>query len=77
MGIVEDYAREHGLLQENDEAVIADWVAKAIEENPKAIEDLKSGEVKTIDFLVGRVMRLSGGVANPSVARELLEKFIT
>ncbi len=48
--------------------IIEDVVAK----NPKSVEDYKSGKENAVMFLVGQVMKLSGGKANPKVARELL-----
>lgn len=50
--------------------VIEDVVAK----NQKSVEDYKSGKENALMFLVGQVMKLSGGKANPKVARELLAK---
>ena len=71
---VEVYAKEHNLIQESDEGEIAKIVAKVIEENPKAAEDLKNGEMKAIGFLVGQIMKSSQGRANPALAQELIKK---
>jgi Asp-tRNA(Asn)/Glu-tRNA(Gln) amidotransferase B subunit len=71
---VEEFAKQHNLIQESDEAEIAKIVAKVIEENPKAAEDLKKGEMKAIGFLVGQIMKHSQGRANPSLAQELIKK---
>ena len=45
-----------------------------IKENPKASADLKNGEMKAIGFLVGQVMKLSQGRANPQLAQTLIKK---
>ncbi len=71
---VESFAKQHNLIQESDEGEIAKIVAKVIEENPKAAEDLKNGEMKAIGFLVGQIMKHSQGRANPSLAQELIKK---
>ncbi len=71
---VEAFAKQHNLIQESDEGEIAKVVAKVIEENPKAAEDLKNGEMKAIGFLVGQIMKHSQGRANPSLAQELIKK---
>jgi len=71
---VSAYAAQHGLIQESDEAEIAKIVAKVLEENPKAAEDVKNGETKAIGFLVGQIMKHSQGRANPQLASELIRK---
>jgi len=45
-----------------------------VAENPQAAADVKSGEMKAIGFLVGQVMKLSQGKANPSLAQQLIKK---
>lgn len=71
---VEAFAKQHNLIQESDEGEIAKIVAKVIEENPKAAEDVKNGEMKAIGFLVGQIMKHSQGRANPGLATELIKK---
>lgn len=71
---IEAYAKQHNLIQESDAGAIEAIVKKVIEENPKAAEDLKSGEMKAIGFLVGQIMKHSQGRANPSLAQELIKK---
>jgi aspartyl-tRNA(Asn)/glutamyl-tRNA(Gln) amidotransferase subunit B len=71
---VEAYAKQHNLIQESDEGEIAKVVAKVIEENPKAAEDVKAGEMKAIGFLVGQVMKQSQGRANPGLAQQLIKQ---
>jgi aspartyl-tRNA(Asn)/glutamyl-tRNA(Gln) amidotransferase subunit B len=71
---VEAYAKQHNLIQESDEGEIAKIVAKVLEENPKAAEDVKAGEMKAIGFLVGQIMKHSQGRANPQLAQTLIKK---
>jgi aspartyl-tRNA(Asn)/glutamyl-tRNA(Gln) amidotransferase subunit B len=71
---VEAVAKQHNLIQESDEGEIAKVVARVVEENPKAAEDVKTGEMKAIGFLVGQVMKHSQGRANPQMAQELIKK---
>ena len=71
---VAKYAEDKGLIQVSDEGEIEKIVLKVIEENAKAAEDVKSGEMKAIGFLVGQVMKLSQGKANPGLAQELIKK---
>jgi aspartyl-tRNA(Asn)/glutamyl-tRNA(Gln) amidotransferase subunit B len=70
---IEKYAEEQGLIQVSNEAEIASIVAKVLAENPKAAEDVKKGEMKAIGFLVGQVMKLSQGKANPQMAQQLIK----
>ena len=70
------YAKDKGYVQVSDSGAIEKIADQVIAENPKAVEDIKNGETKAIGFLVGQVMKLSKGQANPSMAQELLQKKI-
>lgn len=67
-------ARLKNLLQVSDEDEIAKIVELVIQKNPQAAQDVKNGEMKAIGFLVGQVMKLSEGKANPGLAQELIKK---
>jgi aspartyl-tRNA(Asn)/glutamyl-tRNA(Gln) amidotransferase subunit B len=71
---VEAYAKQHNLIQESDTGALDAIAQKVIEENPKAAEDIKAGEMKAIGFLVGQMMKASQGRANPALAAELIKK---
>jgi len=71
---IKAYAEEKGYIQVSDEGEIAAIVDKVISQNAKAAEDVKNGETKAIGFLVGQVMKLSQGKANPSMAQDLIKK---
>lgn len=71
---VAEFAAKHGYIQESDEGAIKAIVAKVLAENPKAAEDVKSGEMKAIGFLVGQVMKHSQGRANPAMAGDLIRE---
>ena len=62
------------LLQVSDEGAILEIVKKVLSENPKAAGDVQAGEMRAIGFLVGQVMKLSQGKANPGLATELIKK---
>ncbi|HEV2403582.1 MAG TPA: Asp-tRNA(Asn)/Glu-tRNA(Gln) amidotransferase subunit GatB [Candidatus Saccharimonadales bacterium] len=68
------FAAQHNLIQESDEGAIAAIVSQVLAENPKAITDIQSGEIKVMGFLVGQVMKHSQGRANPQLAQELIQK---
>lgn len=71
---VEKYAEEKGYVQVSDESEISAIIERVLDENPKAAEDVKHGEMKAIGFLVGQVMKMSQGKANPQMAQELIKK---
>ena len=67
-------AGEKNLLQMSDESEIIAIVDSVIADNPKAAEDIRSGEMKAIGFLTGQVMKLSAGKANPALAQTLIKR---
>lgn len=69
-----EIVQEKGLVQITDESAIAAIVDQVIAENPKSVEDYKSGKEKALGFLVGQLMRLSKGKANPELANTLLRE---
>lgn len=60
----------------DDVKQINEWVSEAVKENQKAYEDYKNGKVQAIATIIGAVMKLSRGKANPSIVKELIEKNI-
>ncbi len=73
-GDPEEIAVQKNLLQVSDESEVAKVVEQVIKDSPKAADDVKNGEMKAIGFLVGQVMKLSHGKANPALAKELIKK---
>ncbi|MBI5241128.1 MAG: Asp-tRNA(Asn)/Glu-tRNA(Gln) amidotransferase subunit GatB [Elusimicrobia bacterium] len=65
-----------GLAQVSDEAQVAAWVAAALAANAKAAADLKAGNDRAIGSLVGAVMKLSRGKADPVVVNRLIKESI-
>ncbi len=68
--------KEEGLVQITDTGAIEEIVKTVVANNPKSVEDFKSGKGKAIGFLVGQVMKESKGRANPGVVNELLMKYL-
>jgi len=69
-------ASSKNLLQVSDESELVMIVEKVVTDNKKAVDDYKSGEQKSIGFLVGQVMKETAGKANPTVVKELLVKLL-
>jgi aspartyl-tRNA(Asn)/glutamyl-tRNA(Gln) amidotransferase subunit B len=65
---------EKGLAQVSDASAIEEFADKALLENPKSVADYKSGKKVALKFLVGQVMRMSKGKANPQMVGALLEE---
>ncbi len=71
---VEKYVEKEGLMQVQDTGLIEELVRKALKEAPKAVEDYKEGNTKSLNFIVGIVMRETKGTAKPQVVNEILMK---
>jgi aspartyl-tRNA(Asn)/glutamyl-tRNA(Gln) amidotransferase subunit B len=66
--------RERGLEAVSDTGVIEAAVVAVIAENAENAERYRSGEEKVLNFLMGQVMRRTGGKASPAAVRELLAR---
>jgi aspartyl-tRNA(Asn)/glutamyl-tRNA(Gln) amidotransferase subunit B len=66
--------QKEGLLQVSNTAEIEKWVDEAIAENPDMAEKIRAGNEKTIQALVGQVMKKSRGKANPKLVNELIRQ---
>jgi len=62
--------------QVSDEGEIEKIVRQVLDDNPKAVQDLKNGEMKAIGFLTGQVMAKSQGKANPQVAQAAIKRLL-
>ncbi len=65
---------EKGLTQISDEEDIAKIVDLVLGENPSVVDDYKAGKDKAMGFMVGQVMRLTKGRANPGLVNKLLRE---
>jgi aspartyl-tRNA(Asn)/glutamyl-tRNA(Gln) amidotransferase subunit B len=61
-----------GLRQVSDEGAIAAAVDEVIAENEDAAAKVRAGQLNTIGFLVGQVMKKTKGQANPAMVNELI-----
>jgi aspartyl-tRNA(Asn)/glutamyl-tRNA(Gln) amidotransferase subunit B len=60
--------------QVSDLGLIEKIVDQVLQENQKAVEDLKNGKTNVLGWLMGQVMKLSQGKANPKEASAILNK---
>ena len=47
-------------------------VCDVLDKNPQSIEDYKNGKDRAVGFLVGQIMKATGGQANPGVTNKVL-----
>ena len=68
-------AEQHGLLQVSDDSQLDAWIDEVLADpkNDKAINDLKAGKDKAIGALLGQIMKLSKGQANPKLVGERIK----
>jgi aspartyl-tRNA(Asn)/glutamyl-tRNA(Gln) amidotransferase subunit B len=71
-----DIIDSEGLRQVSDSLAVEQAAREALEANPKALEDYRSGKETAAKFLFGQVMRRMKGKANPQVVGEVLERIL-
>ncbi len=69
-----EIVRGKGLEQISDEAALAGVIEQVVSEHPGPVADYCSGKERALGFLVGQVMRLTRGKANPGVVNRLLRE---
>jgi len=70
-----EIAKEKNLFQVSDTNTLEQFAKEVIEANPKAVEDYHQNPL-AIGFLVGQLMKVSKGSANPQTGKEILEKLL-
>ncbi|HXX74355.1 MAG TPA: Asp-tRNA(Asn)/Glu-tRNA(Gln) amidotransferase subunit GatB [Nitrospiraceae bacterium] len=63
-----------GLKQVSDEGAIEKIIEEVLAKNPAQVAQFKEGKQQVLGFLVGQVMKASGGKANPAKVNEFLKK---
>ena len=70
------YAKEHGFLISNDEALINGVVKAVVDADAKSVADYKNGKEKALMFLFGKCMKELKGNCNPGLLRTSLINYI-
>jgi len=65
---------ERSLGQITDEDALRSAVRKTLAENPDQVASLRGGKTSVIQWLLGQVMKTTGGRANPQTVRKMLEE---
>jgi aspartyl-tRNA(Asn)/glutamyl-tRNA(Gln) amidotransferase subunit B len=70
----DDIVAADGLAQNSDEGALLAIVRDVIAANTATVAEYRAGKTKGFGFLVGQIMKGSGGKANPTLANELLRR---
>jgi aspartyl-tRNA(Asn)/glutamyl-tRNA(Gln) amidotransferase subunit B len=65
---------EKGLRQVSDEAEIGRVIDEVLAAHVREVEEYRAGKEKILGFLIGRVMKRTGGKANPKLLNDLLRE---
>jgi aspartyl-tRNA(Asn)/glutamyl-tRNA(Gln) amidotransferase subunit B len=69
-----DIVQSEGLAQIGDESALLAAVRDVVAGNAPAVSQYRAGKGATFGFLVGQVMKATGGKANPKLASQLLKR---
>jgi len=75
-GDPEELVTSLGLKQMNDSGELRAIIQKIVESNPKAVQELREGNQKTMAFFVGQAMRATQGKANPKMVNDIVNELI-
>ncbi len=63
-----------GLAQISDSSQLERWIDEVLEQNAGQVGQYRAGKVQVLGFLVGQVMKRSGGRAEPKAVQQLLRQ---
>ncbi|MCM3881907.1 MAG: Asp-tRNA(Asn)/Glu-tRNA(Gln) amidotransferase subunit GatB [Vicinamibacterales bacterium] len=70
----DEIVEQDGLAQIGDEGALMASVRSVIDANQDAVAQYRNGKTGTIGFLVGQVMKATGGKAKPALVNDLLRR---
>lgn len=73
---VNEYVKNEGLEAVSDESELERFCSEAINDSPGAVEDYKAGNEKSLNFIVGQVMKKTRGKASPHEVKEIIKRLI-
>jgi len=76
-GSPSEIVESRGMGQVSDSGQMAEYVKKVIAENEKSVADFRGGKEAALKFLIGQIMKLSKGRADPRLAGKMLEEEIS
>ena len=69
-----DIVKERGYTQISDSSVVESAVEEAISSSPQAVSDYLKGKETAAKYLVGQVMKITGGKAKPTLVNERVKE---
>jgi len=69
-----EIAEKNNLIQESDDDAIDGFIKQVIDQNPNEVERYKNGEKQLTGFLMGQLMKISQGKADPKKANQLMRE---
>ncbi len=73
-GSVASIVEREGLKQVSDLSALEPIIDQIISNNPKQVDEFRSGKEKILGFFVGQAMKATQGKANPAVLQDLVIK---
>lgn len=70
-------ADREGLRQVGDDSQLTTWIDEVLRSNPEEAARYLAGEKKLLGVLVGKVMKASGGTADPKKVNRMLGEWVT
>lgn len=64
--------KETGAILISDEEAIRKLVINVLNANPTLRDDYKNGKTRSVGFVMGQIMKASGGKVNPAVANKII-----
>ena len=64
------------VIQDSDEESISKYIQQVISSNPTEVQRYISGEKQLVGFLMGQLMKVSQGKADPKQANPMLRKML-
>ncbi len=68
--------RNRGIKQISSQDEIKKIVQKVMGENPEIVAKIRSGKTQVIGFLIGQIMKETGGQVNPQIAQKFINEEI-
>ncbi|MCX7545553.1 Asp-tRNA(Asn)/Glu-tRNA(Gln) amidotransferase subunit GatB [Marinicella gelatinilytica] len=66
-----------GLAQISDSNALKTIIQQVVDNNPKQVEQYRSGNEKMFNFFIGQVMKQTKGQANPVQTKQILEELLS
>ncbi len=65
-------AEKLGMTQISDTSAILKVIHEVVDANPQSVVDFKAGKDRAVGFLIGQIMKKTGGKVNPGLTSKLL-----